>query len=539
MDKFIWDISTDQSSLLARAELRGREDRIVKTANMSYEKDNFARTLFFMPASPETRFWVKRYKIYNFRERLKSFFLPSPASQEYKALRYLKQKNMLVPKPVAILARKSWGVLKESFILLVEVPEAIPLSQFIQQNYHGKMNNECYQAKSQVLNKLASLVRALHSVNFYHYNLQAHNILVQSQAEGDIKLYLADLYRSKRINWLTGLHKQRNLAQLCYSLNQIMPVTDMVRLLAFYRHLDIRPEILRPFVRDIFNVINRVQHRHWQNRTGRCLKKSTRFIIDRVSGYRIYHLRSFPVEQINKLVRSHNTLAQKEPARLFKSTPRQSISIQTLDNDERFYVKEYPYRGFALLKNLLRRHPARAEWLAINGFLVRGMQTLQPLALVEKRIRFSVVGGYLILKKILGAVPISQYVLMNFAPQGDRRSLLKTKKSYLKTLARVIGQLHQRDIFHPDLVADNIMVQPDQTGQWIFYFLNLERVRFKGSLSWKERIKNLIQLNVTLPSVLTRADRLRFLNHYLAGKYVSDPTERRNIIARILKLSVR
>jgi hypothetical protein len=91
----------------------------------------------------------------------------------------------------------------------------------------------------------------------------------------------------------------------------------------------------------------------------------------------------------------------------------------------------------------------------------------------------------------------------------------------------LLSQLHQQRIYHNDLKDANIVVRATAPGDEKFFLLDLEGVRRCWYVSRRRRIKNLVQLNRTLGTILSRADKLCFLDAYLGSSKVPYPIRRR------------
>lgn len=554
--RYRWYVGSDQSSLFLRAGLSGKEERLIKSANMSFQRDRKTRTVFFvpLPAPNEqtgTRLFVKRYKIYNFLERVKSFFTPSKAEYEFEMYRYLKSKNIPTAQPVAFLEIRKWNILLESYLILTELPKVLTLKEFIPAGKFGSPAEPLAEKKN-LLRKLAELTRRLHNEHFYHQDVHTGNILVQNVAPEPLRLYFTDLHNGRRCT-MTARRKTYNLARLCSSLRLIFPLTDIVRFLTYYRSLDLRKETIKPFVKEVLTTAERIKFRHWQSRARRCLRKSSQFAIERANSFKIYHRRTIPIGRIKELIQQHKNLVKQTPEKLFKVTEKRIISLlSSADPSERsvradagrYYIKEYRYSLFNIIASLFRGHAVyrsgaghagKSDWLAHHGLTVRGIATPEMVTLVEEKIGPFVTRAYLVTKEIKDASPSGQYGLNNLGTRATRRH----KNIYLKEFARAITHLHQRGIFHADLKANNILIkQEEEPEKWKFYFLDLDRVKFKSELNWKERIKNLAQLNAATPAIITRADRLRFFRHYSSGFPPLTPPQYREIIKEIMNQTI-
>lgn len=115
----------------------------------------------------------------------------------------------------------------------------------------------------------------------------------------------------------------------------------------------------------------------------------------------------------------------------------------------------------------------------------------------------------------VAAVGLADYVYENW-----RRPLcaeqLVLKRNTLVDLGRLIGRMHRKNIVHGDLRPNNVLVSDDGASLG-FYFIDNERNSVSQSMPEKKRIKNLIQIGMIFPSVLSRTDRLRFFKSYCSA----------------------
>ncbi len=100
-------------------------------------------------------------------------------------------------------------------------------------------------------------------------------------------------------------------------------------------------------------------------------------------------------------------------------------------------------------------------------------------------------------------------------------------------LADLLAALHRRGIYHADLKANNVTWTPGSGPKLLDY----DRVRFRWRISTARRIKNLAQLNASLPDAVDGALRERAFERYLgASDFSGDPVRLRT---RVIRLSLR
>src|SRR5262249_43562341 len=98
-------------------------------------------------------------------------------------------------------------------------------------------------------------------------------------------------------------------------------------------------------------------------------------------------------------------------------------------------------------------------------------------------------------------------------PEAERRRRLR---ALIEQVARLVRELHGRQMAHRDLKAANVLAQRTQSGLalWLIDLVGVSRHR---RLSRARRRQNLTRLHASFHQhpLLTRTDKLRFLRVYL------------------------
>ncbi len=89
------------------------------------------------------------------------------------------------------------------------------------------------------------------------------------------------------------------------------------------------------------------------------------------------------------------------------------------------------------------------------------------------------------------------------------------KTNQLEQLGKLIGKMHAANIVHGDLLCGNLLLSGEQ-GKYKIYLIDNERTKHYFILPSKQRLKNLVQLNLFQCSTISKSDRMRFFNHYLS-----------------------
>lgn len=90
---------------------------------------------------------------------------------------------------------------------------------------------------------------------------------------------------------------------------------------------------------------------------------------------------------------------------------------------------------------------------------------------------------------------------------------LRLQRQLIRELGQEIGRLHRLGIVHGDLRLNNILFEPTHDKPQ-FYFIDNERNRKYRRIPLYQIKKNLIQVNMIPPTVITLTDRLRFFRAY-------------------------
>jgi hypothetical protein len=83
-------------------------------------------------------------------------------------------------------------------------------------------------------------------------------------------------------------------------------------------------------------------------------------------------------------------------------------------------------------------------------------------------------------------------------------------------LADLAARLHRKGVWHGDWKACNFLLE-EKGRRVAFPLLDTDRLRFRRTISRARRLRNLAQLDASLPKVVSRAERLRWFRRYARG----------------------
>jgi tRNA A-37 threonylcarbamoyl transferase component Bud32 len=473
------------------AFLRRRPHRLIK--------DSLVRTALIIPG-PRGDLFIKRYKIRGFIEELKYLVFPSKAQREWKMARLALHRGISTPCPLAMAERRRWRVLRDALFITQAISPSVPLLEVL-----GEKGYEDH------LFRAALLIKQIHEAGFFHQDLHAGNILVNSNDE---ELYLIDLHRSRSMRRISERRQLWNLAQFYYSVRGWLTSRMKEEFLRHYYNNkgDMSKQDIAGIVRRIGSIEDRIHQRHMQSRTKRCLKNSGGFYLAKKDGWRIWARRGWKTEELLDAVQEHKDRVGKGKEGLIKEDRRTAITLFDFMK-KRICVKEYRSEGvLSRCKELFRRSKAWKGWLMGNGLEVRGIAGITPLALVERRRWGLRQGAFLLMESPPGYRELRSYIKGIFA---DPHFHTKKRNAFIKALAVFMAGLYNLNIAHRDLKISNILVRENGDG-WYFALTDWEDIKLDKEISEKRLIKGLVQMNTSAPLYIRLQDRLRFLKAYFA-----------------------
>ncbi len=466
------------------SSVRGMGGQVVKESTWRWA------VIFCLPNG--MRVFLKRDKAKGWAEYMKYLVLPSKGQKEFLIASQLERKELKVPKPLGWMERVRSGLVRESYYLSEATGTG---ASFIEEDEKSR--------ETRSIVELAMTVRAFQDAGLFHQDLHGGNFLW----EGD-SLFLTDLHRTKIMGTLSLDQKLWNLAHLFHSLRAGWGEREQLQFLdRYFDGVSDGPKKKEILFERIHPLMDRLLRKQWRSRTKRCLKQSGEFMVQKEKGVRYFRRRDFSMDRLKRMLDEHQNLVRKRPSCLVKNSPEVHVSILK-DEGERVSLKQFCYPHFwGRVKEYFRRSKGLKAWAAANGLRVRGIPTLKPLALVEKKSWMGLRESFLFMEASAGDLEMDRYVLKEFGG-------LKRKRFFIKTFARWLDGLHRMSVYHKDMKTCNILVS-EKGEAWDFRLLDFEDIRTDEKVNRKKLFRNLLQLNTSTPRVMTKADRFRFLREYL------------------------
>jgi len=496
-------------------------------------KDSRVRWAAIFPGPDGQAFFIKKFRIKNWKERLKYLLLPSRAMKEWDLSLALRQKGIEIPNPAGAMEKTRWGFLDESLYISEAIEDTAPLIDFFMERFgEGFLKGD--GEKKRLITTLGRTVRRLHDGGLFQTDMHAGNFLIDKRRHGT--LHLIDLHRARIRKFLS--HRQRlwNIAQLFHSLNSVLDQGNKEIFLEAYGEREGPFSSLKTLLMRIEGVVDGIRRRHQKSRAKRCLGESTLFTSHRWKGYRLYRSRDVFKETLLEIIDAHREIEKTQPSRLLKNTPKTVLSVVEIPSGSgpRACVKHYRYpTAWGKIKDCFRYSKGKISWVAANELLRRGISHLKPLAYIEKR-RFGLLKeSFFITESPPDYLEVDRYLIKSFG-NGQSRDLGTKKRAFIQEFAQCIGRLHRSEIFHNDLKTCNILTR-ERSGHWDFSFIDLDAVRLGMKVDSRRVLKNLVQINCSIPGFLGYGDRVRFLKWYLQTHPI--PLQKRDLINTILEES--
>jgi serine/threonine protein kinase len=159
-----------------------------------------------------------------------------------------------------------------------------------------------------------------------------------------------------------------------------------------------------------------------------------------------------------------------------------------------------------ILKDYFRTSKGRKAWLGGNGLRVRGIPSLNSLALVEQRDWLGSRESFLLMEVSEKGRELDRYIFEGLKDFSKRRH-------FIRAFAEWLAHFHRKGLYHRDMKTCNVFISENGV-PWSFYPLDLEDLLLDEKMNEKKLFRSFLQLNTSIPKAISRTDRLRFLKGY-------------------------
>lgn len=183
---------------------------------------------------------------------------------------------------------------------------------------------------------------------------------------------------------------------------------------------------------------------------------------------------------------------------LFISGKRNKIKLFDLGNLT-VNVKSFKIPNLVnkLVYRFFRKSKARRSYEFANLLLEKGIGTPQPIAYYEHRTAFSLQDSYYMSEQLKADLTFRELIEIPDYPDHE---------NILRQFTRFSFQLHEKGIEFLDHTPGNTLIVQTTPGHYEFYLVDLNRMNFHNSMSFKQRIVNMAKLTPEMRLIEVMSD---------------------------------
>jgi len=481
---------------------------------------------------------VKYYPEADVRARLRRLGRPN------KARRELERSLAVAARGVATLAPLALGETIEgppaSWLITRTLPEAQPLGAFLEHH----LSYFPTALRRELARSLGRLVAHMHDGGVAHQDLHPDNILLVLHEDDETpRLYLIDLDAVQLGPPLDWPASRDNLVVLNRWFAMRAWPQDRLRFWLAYQQA--RGQRLPPVQRNA-GVVRDLEERtlesnlaFWRQHDGRCTSRNRYFRELKSGNFAGHAAVDVDPEALDRLLADPDEPFRRTDLVVHKDSNRSTVvelELPCAGQLRRLIYKRFNVTRWSdPLAALFRVTPALRSYQLGHSLRWRGLPTPRPLAVWHRQRCGLKQEGYLLTEQLPQSCDLATYLdTLAALPGPERRRRLRR---LIDQVARLLADLHERQLSHRDLKASNLLVSPqtwsichpDRTpmeevngvGQGSnpqVWFIDLVGVSRCGRLGFRRRVRDLMRLSASFHNhiALTRSDRLRFLRAYLA-----------------------
>ena len=532
-----------------------RIEEWLQTGRAKIIKTGPHRTVYRLNLS-SGRFYLKHYRIPDWRAQFQNLFRPCKAELESNAAHRLMKLEINTFEPIALGKTYHCGLVKDSFLISREIENVETVQEFVQHTLSQLPKRRQTVLRQRLALELGRLTARLHRGGLVHRDFHAGNLLMQVSPEQSVKLWLIDLHAVSFCRQPTLRHIKRNLSLLSHFFSQNTTKSDRLRFFrsywsAFHNSQDARgahPSFLASHqfaevVRQTESFCERAGMRAFRKGDRKWRRGNRRLIIAETPTGRCRGLATLGEAKLVAIRENPESLFSEENVpQWHHRSPQVRIAnvkfavngetmecVATAIQTDSYFLSFFPFGRWSLV---------RRAWEIGHAMQRRSIDTPLPILFVEKQSDRKLL-QYLLTEAIPDAVSLSEWVSRADAVLRQLQTLESefVPRQLIASLADQIRTMHRFGFDHLNLNARNILVsqkflheetnsekQDSSVGEFQCRLTDLEHVILRKRLSRKRIVICLARLNSSLPQKAEIRDshRLRFLKRYLGETFDED-----------------
>lgn len=451
----------------------------------------------------------------------------TPPIKEAMAIELCKLAEIPTVDVIASGESRRFGLPRAGFVVMTAAPMAWTLNDWLTIGYE-RPRRICGEERVELMRAVGLIVRQLLASNIYWPDAKAKHIHADLDDNGVWRVCVIDLERARRVARGKGSRGIRSMALTSHGLFTSLspaPLSDR-DIRAFWDAAvssDRRNAETESLVRELTAQSSDLAGGGSLPRAALAFEHPNRLPMLKSGEMRV-DPRYFDLLRVADLstfddVMSYSAGASMGKPGLASYRERIRLTLGEGNTAEPVFLKRY--RRPPLREQLrrmwefkLRRGSAEREMHFARHLGILGINTMRRIAFGSRMRGCFEVSGF----GITGGVPGESMETLVALWSADAASLPapSERRDIIEQLAKVAFRLHGNGLFHRDLYLCHVFMSHRDDGGIVLSLIDLGRMIRGGVRLERWRVKDLAALAYSSPSPLvTRADRVRFLYHYV------------------------
>jgi len=428
------------------------------------------------------------------------FQLPTvSARKEWNALQKLQSKGINCPSPIAICSKGVNPAKSHSFI----ITESLEPNISIEDAFELKaVNKKSVSEKKQIIERVGSICRNLHSIGLNHRDLYLCHFLIDATLNPDKPISLIDLHRAQIRNKVPERWLVKDIGGLYHSAIRFgITERDCYRFLMVYFNCSLRDlfsnhgEFIQKARKRAFSMYMKPVLSEIDITSKKALQDQSLYIKSVTKYHRWIGFKHKMSEDLLTLIQDEEALLSL--GEVVKN--EEGHLVVKIDLSGRsYFIKKYRIKNFFhMVRRLFRKTRARNSWEVLHWFHSVGIRTMQPVLMYEELGFTGTLNSVLVTEEIDGK-RLDHKIL-------EKEEPVKTASS----LHNFFKRMHWIGFHHGDAKSSNFFISKNRLV--VFDLDSSKRHLKESSLTRKIEIdKRRILRSLKDSTNITEALKLRF-----------------------------